>query len=340
MFEALAFTLHVVLEKDPMKKLYVVGLLLIIHPAVSFCQTTDSLIKKLDSVSKVESDTGKNGHNNISQENYNEVTKLTGKTYLILLASDIKQEFSAPFHIKQKDYVKVGGFIMITAGLMIVDESINRYAMKLHENSPPVVKVSNYVTRFGGSYEVYTLAALGAYGWAFKNEKIKTTTLLATQAYICGSLLETLKFVFGRQRPNYVDPKTHENDPSWHGPLFAFHKNVDGVRPPVNSYSSFPSGHSILAFAAATVFAMEYRDRPLVPVLAYSAASLIGLSRITENRHWSSDIFAGATLGYLCGKLVVNNYHRYNKVQKQNHPTSVTLVSLNGKILPGIIYTL
>jgi membrane-associated phospholipid phosphatase len=323
-----------------MKKLYGLVLFLLIYPAVCFCQKTDSLIKKLDSVSKVDSDTGKNGHNDISQENYNEVTKLTGKTYMILLVSDVKQEFSAPFHIKQKDYWKVGTFVLITGGLMIVDESINRYAMQVRANSPPVVKVSKYVTNFGGPYEAYTLAALGIYGWVFENEKIKTTTLLATQAYICGSLLESLKFVFGRQRPNYVDPQTHENDPSWHGPLYPFHKNIDGTRPPVTSYSSFPSGHSIVAFAAATVFAMEYRDRPLVPVLAYSAASLIGLSRITENRHWSSDVFAGATLGYLCGKLVVNNYHRYNKVQKQNHPMSVTLVPLNGKILPGILYTL
>jgi hypothetical protein len=31
---------------------------------------------------------------------------------------------------------------------------------------------------------------------------------------------------------------------------------------------------------------MEYKDRPLVPLISYSAATLIGLSRITENAHW------------------------------------------------------
>lgn len=71
-----------------------------------------------------------------------------------------------------------------------------------------------------------------------------------------------------------------------------------------------------MAFAAATVFAMEYADRPWIPVLSYSAASLIGLSRITENKHWLTDVLAGAVLGYLTGRQVVNNYHRYAKIKQ------------------------
>jgi membrane-associated phospholipid phosphatase len=306
--------------------------------APALCQKTDSLIKKLDSTSKVQSDTAKNRHNNISQENYNQVTKLTGKTYAILLASDLKQEVTAPFHIKSKDLPKIGAFFLITGTLMTIDEPINKVAINTDAHSNTVVGVSKYVTRFGGAYEAYTLAALGAYGFAFKNEKLKTTTLLATQAYICGTLAESLKFLAGRQRPNYIDPKTEENDPTWHGPLYQFKKTPDGKKPSIYSYTSFPSGHTIVSFAAATVFAMEYRDRPLVPIFAYSAASLIGLSRITENRHWASDVFAGATIGYLCGKLVVNNYHRYNRLQKQKNSVSLSFSSVNGKIIPGVLY--
>jgi membrane-associated phospholipid phosphatase len=83
----------------------------------------------------------------------------------------------------------------------------------------------------------------------------------------------------------------------------------------------FLRGHTTLAFAAATVYAMEYRNKPLIPVLAYTAASLIGLSRITENKHWATDVVAGAALGYLSGRQVVNNYHRYAKLKapQQKH---------------------
>jgi membrane-associated phospholipid phosphatase len=226
---------------------------------------------------------------------------------------------------------------VITAGLSLADESVNKFAIHLRTDNPAVGEVSKYVTRFGGLYEGYTLAALGAYGFIFKNEKIKTTTFLATQAYICGTLAESLKFLVGKQRPNYVDPASEESEPVWHGPLYQFHKTA-GIKPPINSYTSFPSGHTIVAFAAATVFAMEYHDRPIVPILSYSVASLIGLSRITENRHWASDVFAGATIGYLCGKLVVNNYHRYNKIQKQRQSVAFELAPINGKFYPGVLY--
>jgi len=308
-------------------------------PIVGVAQQKDTLIKKLDSTSKVQPDTSKNRHNDIGQENYNEVTKLTARTYFLLLASDIKQQFSAPFHIKQKDYSKIALFGLATGALIASDESINHFAVNIRNNNESVVGVSKYVTRFGGQYEAIVLVGLGTYGFVFKNEKLKTTTLLATQAYISSALIfETMKFLSGRQRPNYYDPKTGENDPTWHGPIYQFKKTPEGTKPPSNSYTSFPSGHTSLAFAAATVFAMEYHDRPLVPIIAYSAASLIGISRITENKHWASDVFVGATIGYLCGKQVVNNYHRYNKIQKQKQSLSFNLNYFGGKLLPGVVY--
>ena len=312
---------------------------LMLVPVLCLSQQTDTLIKKLDSASKVQSDTSKNGHNDVKQENYNEVTKMTAHTYFVLLESDIKQQITAPFHIKQKDYPKIAAFGIITGGLIWADESINHYAVNLRNNNSSVVGVSKYVTRFGGQYEVATLLALGTYGFLFQNEKIKTTTLLATQAYISSAIIfESMKFLSGRQRPNYYDPKTKENDPTWHGPLYQFKKRTDGTKPPTSSYTSFPSGHTAVAFAAATVYAMEYHDRPLIPILSYSAATLIGLSRITENKHWASDVFVGAALGYLCGRQVVNNYHRYSKLQKQKQSLTFNLNYLDGKLLPGLVY--
>ena len=322
-----------------MRSYLIIAAVLFLIPSIGFCQQKDTLIKKLDSVSKVQPDSAKNKNNNIKQENYNEVTKLTTKTYFLLLGSDIKQQFSAPFHIKTKDYSKIAAFTLAAGAMIAADESINELAVNIRNNNPAVAEVSKYVTRFGGVYEAYTLAGLAAYGIVFKNEKLKTTTLLATQAYLSSTLVfESLKFLSGRQRPIYYDPKTGENDPTWHGPFYRFKKTAYGTKPPSSTYTSFPSGHTTLAFAAATVFAMEYRDRPLVPIISYSAASLIGLSRITENKHWASDVFVGAVVGYLCGKQVVNNYHRYSKLQKQKQSLSFNVNYFGGKLLPGVVY--
>ena len=322
-----------------MKSILIFTVVLFLVPAIGFCQQKDTLIKKLDSVSKVQPDSAKNRNNDIKQENYNEVTKLNTRTYFLLLGSDIKQQFSAPFHIKTKDYSKIAAFTLAAGAIIAADESINELAVNIRNNNPAVAEVSKYVTRFGGVYEAYTLAGLAAYGIVFKNEKLKTTTLLATQAYLSSTLaFESLKFISGRQRPIYYDPKTGEDDPTWHGPFYRFKKTPYGTKPPVATYTSFPSGHTTLAFAAATVFAMEYRDRPLVPIISYSAASLIGLSRITENKHWASDVFVGAALGYLCGKQVVNNYHRYSRLQKQKQSLTFNLNYFGGRLLPGAVY--
>jgi membrane-associated phospholipid phosphatase len=214
--------------------------------------------------------------------------------------------------------------------------------VNIRNQSPTAVSVSLYVTNFGGLYEAYVLAGFAAYGYIFKKEKTKTTTWLATQAYLSAALIETsMKYLTGRQRPSYYDPKTGQNDNIFHGPFFQFTKDKNGTHPPSNAYTSFPSGHTTVAFAAATVFAMEYKDTKWAPILAYSASSLIGLSRIMQNAHWASDVLVGAALGFLCGRQVVNNYHRYAKLQnaKKKNNLSFNLNYMDGVLLPGIVYS-
>ena len=311
-----------------------------LHPTIAITQKTDTLIKKLDSISK-KTDSAGNQLNNTNPKAYSEATKITFKTYFILIGSDIKQQLTAPFHTNKKGWGKVAKFGLLFAATTFLDEPANRYSENLSENNPAIGSISSYVTRFGGDFEAYTLLGLGTYGFIFKNEKIKTTTLLATQAYITtGAMERLLKFLAGRQRPNYIDPKTNENEPTFHGPFFQFKKDENGDKITNSAYSAFPSGHSAVAFAAATVFAMEYSKTPVVGIISYSAATLIGLSRLTENRHWLTDVLSGAALGYLCGKQVVNNFHRYAKLksgEKQNS-VSFNLQYFYGRILPGLVY--
>jgi membrane-associated phospholipid phosphatase len=307
-------------------------------PAVGFSQKPDTLIKKLDSLSKKTDSAGKQ-NNIINKAAYNENTKITFSSYFILLGSDLKQEITAPFHLTHKDWIKVGGFALIEGGLFFADEPIQHFALDLRDHNAGLKNISKYVTRFGGVYETYVLAGLGAYGFIFRSEKIKTTTLLATQAYITAGAMESLvKFVTGRQRPFSLDSNALEAEPKFHGPFYSSGRDENGRK--LNT--SFPSGHTTVAFAAATVFAMEYKDRPLVPIIAYSAATLIGLSRITENKHWATDVLAGAALGYLTGRQVVNNYHRYAKLKapKQNKSSVYFNLQYNyGYLMPGLVYT-
>jgi membrane-associated phospholipid phosphatase len=321
-----------------MPKLKFFGVLLLLISITGHAQV-DTLIKKLDSL-RIKKDSTGVQENNINEKAYNEKTRFTFSSYFILLGSDLKQEITAPFHFRKKDWLTAGKIILTTGALFFADEPVQRVALKLRDSSQVLRNISKYVTNFGGLYEGYTLAALGAYGLLFKNEKIRTTTLLATQAYITGGAMESLlKFITGRQRPSYYNITASEAEPIFHGPFSKTGKDANGKR--VNS--SFPSGHTTVAFAAATVFASEYKDKPFVCILSYTAATLIGLSRVTENKHWISDVFAGAVLGYFTGKQVVNNYHRYAKIKSTNQKknrVSFNLEYFQDRLLTGIVYRL
>lgn len=298
-------------------KITLVSLWLI--PFGLIAQQTDSLIFKLDSL-KVKADSGTQV-NNIAPAAYNEQTKFTARSYFVLLGSNFKQAFTKPFHLKSKEMLPLGLFAATAVGLGFADEPIQKSALKIRNKSQDVANIGKFVSNFGGLYEAYSLAGFGLYGILFKNQKMKTTTLLATQAYILGAVEESvLKTLSGRTRPNFYSIND-EAEPKFLGPFGNTSHDAYGKK----SNSSFPSGHTTLAFAAATVFAMEYKKHWYVPVLSYSVASLIGLSRITENKHWTTDILVGSALGWLTGRQVVNNYHRYAKLkapqQKKNNVT-------------------
>jgi undecaprenyl-diphosphatase len=64
---------------------------------------------------------------------------------------------------------------------------------------------------------------------------------------------------------------------------------------------SFPSGHTLTAFAGATMLAL-WVPRYRAPLLAL--ASLIALSRLYNGVHYPSDVVAGAALGVATALLL------------------------------------
>ena len=316
---------------------YICSLIALLFSIDVYAQKPDTLIRKLDSLQKKTDTTGKQV-NNTDPSAFDENTVITPAAYFILLWSDTKQAFTAPFHLQKRDWKNVAYFALAEAALSFADKPIQANAVSLNANNKTLRGISDYITRFGGDYEIYTLLGLGAEGFLFHNQKLKTTTLLATQAYLVGSAVEiSVKFLTGRQRPNYNDP-SGSPQPRFHGPFYigkdANQSYIDG---------SFPSGHTTVAFAAATVFAMEYKNKPLVPIISYAAATLIGLSRLTENKHWATDIMAGAALGFLTGQQVVNNYHRYAKLRNGEAKKTLGTAVFNlhfqqGVLMPGVVY--
>lgn len=79
---------------------------------------------------------------------------------------------------------------------------------------------------------------------------------------------------------------------------------VKEQRPDSFARNSFPSGHTATAFAMAEWLRTEYWETsPWIGVSGYAVAASVGTLRVFNNRHWVSDVVAGAAIGILSMRL-------------------------------------
>ena len=74
----------------------------------------------------------------------------------------------------------------------------------------------------------------------------------------------------------------------------------------LHSYDSFPSGHATAAFALASNLSEYY---PRQAPFWYLGAAAIGWSRVELRQHHTTDVLAGAALGYWVGKVEARSRH-------------------------------
>ena len=72
-------------------------------------------------------------------------------------------------------------------------------------------------------------------------------------------------------------------------------------RPDTGTRNSFPSGHTMTAFAGAELVRSEYGWG--VGMGAYALATTVGFMRMYNGRHWFNDVLAGAGLGILSARI-------------------------------------
>ncbi|MBD0256390.1 MAG: phosphatase PAP2 family protein [Cytophagales bacterium] len=103
------------------------------------------------------------------------------------------------------------------------------------------------------------------------------------------------------------------------------------LRPDGTTPNSFPSGHTTNAFVAAEFLHQEYKHRSgWYSVAGYSVAGATGVLRMLNNRHWLSDVLAGAGIGMLSVKVVYLAYPWAYRKLTGRAPDKVGLVPTYG----------
>lgn len=212
------------------------------------------------------------------------------KDFGLTCLEDTKAILTAPGRWEREQWLKTALVAGTTMVLLDSDRSIREYFQQHRTGFGD--DLSEGLDKAGNV--CYLLPALGVwylYGRATGNFQARETAVASLESLmIAGGFNGLIKLAFRRSRP-YTGNGAHD----FNGPALDWE----------DEQLSFCSMHSAAAFAVATVLAGSYQDRPLVPVLSYAAAALVALSRLNQDKHWSSDVFFGGAVGYFTAKKVL-----------------------------------
>ena len=222
------------------------------------------------------------------------------KSFFSKVGGDISYVATSPFHMSETEGIEFASLIALSAGLVYgVDGPIDEELAV--EGYHDVLKPAETLADLGYAYDQIgpTTVLAGATatlligGIIFKDRKLlETTRLVIESALITGVITWTSKGLFSRSRP-YTNESTKDFN------LFKFSS--------AHEHNSFPSGHSSNIFSLVTVITKQYPAWWL-KVPAYTLAVSVGLQRIDDRQHWTSDVVVGSVLGYWVGSRLVNRY--------------------------------
>lgn len=146
--------------------------------------------------------------------------------------------------------------------------------------------------------------ALNAFGVKGKNNFKDRTIILTTAYLIMGGTVGILKSTATVDRP-------------------------DGT-----SSNSFPSGHTATAFMGAEFLYQEYKDVSIwYGISGYTVAAGTGFFRMYNNRHWLTDVAAGAGVGILSTKIAywVHPFIKKTLFKDKKDASGIIVPFYNGK---------
>jgi membrane-associated phospholipid phosphatase len=206
-----------------------------------------------------------------------------------ILAQSPDSAKSSKTVVRARDFALLGGGFALAGVTSVFDRHLAFEVRKPGNTRVQFGNLSAPGSTIGQVGPIGFSLALYAAGRVAHQAEWTTLGREATEAWLVGGVAVTLiKGVVGRARP-YGSP----NDPDLFRPGRGYSNNA---------FASFPSGHTTCAFAVASVLARgTAKDRPwvhrTVTVLAYAAATSVGLSRMYHNDHWLSDVVGGTALG-------------------------------------------
>ncbi len=225
--------------------------------------------------------------------------------------NETKEYFKAPSKWTMTDIIILSSVAGASYGLMYADESVKNIAIKNGEDNNTWYYETARV--FGEPYFSPILGtAFLISGSITQNEANRRLGFEILQSvFYTGITTGFVKIGFGRSRP-------YQN-----------RGNLDFQ--PFSSLSdsdlSLPSGHTSLSFALFTTLSLNAKNN-IIKAVYYIPALITGVSRIAYNKHWLSDVFLGAVIGYVTARFV-HSLHENPQIDKTAIPQQSDLINFS-----------
>ena len=232
--------------------------------------------------------------------------------YVQLLWDDTGAVLTAPARWDDEDWMYAGFAAASLGAAASLDQTV-----KVHVQAHRTASEDRFFKQyqnFGSTWSFGVIGAFEIWGETAGNTTAKNTAMDALTASIIGPGIigTSVKYAVGRVRPVSATS------------TFEFK--------PFSGNQSFPSGHVTQAFTVATAIAENYPEW-WVQALCYGGAGLVCYARIEQNAHYTSDVVAGALLGWSVAREVV---HRHNRQPDPKKLSWSPYVKGNGG---GILFT-
>ena len=213
------------------------------------------------------------------------------------LPGDWKQYYTIKFQVNRiPEFV---GLSVLTAGLLVTDQSTYEVSDRWYKNSQTVSDVSNFFVSLGDGKSQFALGgAFAAYGLLKSDDRALRTGSQIVQAVLSsGAVVQLLKHITGRESP-FV-----RTSPA--GTWRFFPNQLDYLKH-VPAYDAFPSGHICTAMATVIVIAENYPETTWIRPVGYVVSGLVGVGMVNRGIHWYSDYPLGLAIGYAFGMIAAH----------------------------------
>lgn len=239
---------------------------------------------------------------------------------------DIWAVFTSPVDATGRDWLLAGATLGAAAAVSPLDDDIDRWAVRNRDSR--FLRMLGPVRRggvaYGGNRLVPVAGAVLVGGYIAKDQRIRDGVFGCAASYAANSQIRHQVFYrfINRTRPVPGKDDALTAPPAQHGDQYDIALSLGDSSWGNNS---FPGGHVANIMTCATFLNARF-DMGLVEPLLYGFAAAVGVGRIADRGHWTSDQVVGVVFAYAIGREVALRQRKRLERNRQEGVVEATAI--------------